>query len=176
VADRKEQFELATKLCALLNHMSWAVDAIMNVRDAAQSDSAKVDQRGKLHADLVGLADAADTIRKKIVATKEGGAITGEERLREYLGDLYGDVTQYDGRPTDEQVARAAVLSREIDEVVTEFNRLAEARLPGINAQLEASKLKQIEVLSESEWQKEIAENPFGGRQNVQSGRKDERD
>jgi hypothetical protein len=156
VADRKEQFELATKLSAMLNHMSWAVDAIAKVRDAAQADSAKVVQNAKLHADLVGFADAADTIRKEIVATKEGGAITGEERLREYLGDLYGDVTQYDGRPTDEQVARAAVLSRQLGDVVIEFNRLAEVRLPGINAQLEAAKLKRIEVLNESEWQNEI--------------------
>jgi photosystem II stability/assembly factor-like uncharacterized protein len=176
VADRKEQFELTTKLGAMLNHMSWAVDAIVDVRDAALSDSGKVDQKGKLHADLMGLADAADAIRKEIVATKEGGAVTGEERLREYFGDLYGDVSQYDGRPTDEQVARSGVLSRQLDDVVAELNRLAESRLPGINAQLARAKLKRIELLTESEWQKEISENPSGGRQNVQGTRRGERD
>ena len=35
VADRKAQFDLATRLAAMLNHMSWAVDAIIGVRDAA---------------------------------------------------------------------------------------------------------------------------------------------
>ena len=30
---------------------------------------------------------------RKIVATKEGGAITGEERIREHLDDLYGALT-----------------------------------------------------------------------------------
>ena len=91
---------------------------------------------------------------EKIVATKEGGAVTGEERLREYLGDLYGDVAQYEGRPTDEQVARADVMKRQLDEVVAEFNQLTQARLPGINAQLRAKKLQTIDVSSEQEWQK----------------------
>ena len=174
LADRKQQFALSTKLGGMLNHMSWAVDAILNVRDTANTAASKVDRSSKLHSDLVGLADAADTIRKEIVATKEGGAITGEERLREYLGDLYGDVTQYDGRPTDEQVARAAVLDRQLEEVVTEFRRLIEARLPGINTQLEAAKLKRIEALSEADWEKENTENGSGGY--PKGGRRAERD
>jgi len=94
---------------------------------------------------------------------EKGGAVTGEERLREHLGDLYGDVTQYDGRPTDEQVARAAVLDRQLEDVITEFRRLTEYRLPGINAQLEAAKLKRIEVLSEADWEKENSGNGYGG-------------
>jgi len=174
LADRKQQFALSTKLGVMLNHMSWAVAAILNVRDSATLESSKVDRNSKLHSDLVGLADAADTIRKEIVATKEGGAVTGEERLREYLGDLYGDVTQYDGRPTDEQVARAAVLDRQLEDVVTEFRRLIEDRLPGINAQLEAAKLKRIEVLSEADWEKESTENGSGG--SPKGGRRAEKD
>ena len=31
-------------------------------------------------------------MRKRIVATKEGGAITGEERLREHTDTLYGAI------------------------------------------------------------------------------------
>ena len=46
------------------------------------------------------MADKADVIRKKIVATKEGGAITGEERLREFMDDLYGGILTYEGKPT----------------------------------------------------------------------------
>lgn len=176
VEDRKEQFALATKLGAMLNHMSWAVDAIMNVRDTALTDAEKVNPSSKVHNDLAGLADAADKIRKEIVATKEGGAITGEERLREYLGDLYGDVSQYDGRPTDEQVARASVLDRQLDDVVTEFHHLTEERLPGINAQLHAAKLKPIEVLSESDWQKNGADDSSAGVHGLQNTRRAERD
>jgi hypothetical protein len=146
------------QLGAMLNHMIWAVDSIVSVRDTALSNVAQVEGQSKIHSELVGLAEAADTIRKKIVATKEGGAITGEERLREYLGDLYGDVSRWEGRPTDEQVARAEVMKRQLDDVVAEFNKLTQEQLPEINAQLEARKLKKIDVPSEEERQKTALE------------------
>jgi photosystem II stability/assembly factor-like uncharacterized protein len=154
LADRKEQLALTLKLGSLLNHMSWAVDAIVNVRDTALADAAKVDPKSKIHDDLASLAESSDTIRRKIVATKEGGAITGEERLREYVGDLYGDVSNFEGRPTDEQLARAEVLARQLNDVVTEFNQLATTRLPQINTGLKGRKLVPIEVVNEQEWQK----------------------
>ena len=87
---------------------------------------------------LESLAAAADTIRGRIVATKEGGAITGEERLREFLAGLYGDVNSYEGKPTDSQQARAVALGRELDDVVKEFEALAAAQLPAINRDLQA--------------------------------------
>jgi hypothetical protein len=113
VEDRRAQFELVNRLGALLNHMSWAVDAILAVRDAATQKK------------MPELTEAADKLRSKIVATKEGGAITGEERLREFLAGLYGDVNGYEGRPTNSQTARADALSRELEDVIREFQSLA---------------------------------------------------
>jgi hypothetical protein len=158
LADRREQLALVTRLGAMLNHMSWAVDAIIGVRDTALLDASKVDASSPLHAQLTALAASADEIRKKIVATKEGGAITGEERLREYLGDLYGDVAGYEGRTTDEQRARADVLNHQLNDVVKEFNDLAAKQLPGINGELKAANLGPIEVIAEPDWQKSVGE------------------
>jgi len=89
-----------------------------------------------------------------MVATKEGGAITGEERLREYLATLYGDVNGYDGRPTDEQAARADTLAKELDAVVREFTTLGDQQVAALNRQLTTKKLPAIEVLSEEAWRK----------------------
>jgi photosystem II stability/assembly factor-like uncharacterized protein len=158
LADRKEEQALALRLASMLNHMSWAVDAIIGIRDSALEDAAKVDPKDPLHNQLSSTAKQFDAIRSKIVATKEGGAITGEERLREYLGTLYGDVTQYEGRPTAEQLARTEVMNRQLDDVVKEFNQLAAQQLPGINASLKTKNLQPIEVLSEPEWQKTTSE------------------
>jgi hypothetical protein len=88
------------------------------------------------------------------VATKEGGMITGEERLREYLGGLYGDVSGYEGRPTDSQVARAGALARELEDVVREFSDLTGRRLPALNRALETKKLAALRVVPEDEWRK----------------------
>ena len=65
-------------------------------------------------------------------------AITGEERLREFLAGLYGDVDSYEGKPTDSQQARAVALAHELDDVVKEFAALTAAQLPGLNRDLQA--------------------------------------
>jgi photosystem II stability/assembly factor-like uncharacterized protein len=155
VEDRKAQFALVTRLGGMLNHMSWAVDAIVGVRDGAQARAAKLPENDPLRQQLASLAMRADAIRTKIVATKEGGMITGEERLREFLGGLYGDVNQYLGRPTDSQAARAEVLRRELEDVIGEFTQLTSQQLPAINRDLEQKKLEIIKVIPEQEWDKQ---------------------
>jgi photosystem II stability/assembly factor-like uncharacterized protein len=154
VEDRRVQFELVNRLGGLLNHMTWLVDAIISVRDGATQRAAKLPPNDPLTQKLTSLADAADKMRGKIVATKEGGAITGEERLREYLGDVYGNVNNYDGRPTEEQVKRTDALARELEDVVKEFNALVSQQVNPMNRQIAGKKLPPIPVISEADWQK----------------------
>ncbi|HET9741305.1 MAG TPA: glycosyl hydrolase [Terriglobales bacterium] len=168
VADRKAQFDLASRIAGLLNHMSWAVDSIVAARDAANHDAAQLKNDARLQQQLTKFAGDLDAIRGKIVATKEGGAITGEERLREYVADLYGDVNSYDGRPTDSQTARADVLQRELEDVIRDFQTMANAQLPAINKQLARKKLPAITLMSEQQWQK--AQEQEGGSAAARSG------
>ncbi len=152
VADRKAQFDLVNQIGAQLNRMSGAVDAILAVRDGAQERASKLPESDSLRAKLQDLARAADGVRSKIVATKEGGAITGEERLREFLAGLYGDVSGYEGRPTDAQTARAAALARELEDVIGEFTTLTAAKLPELNRELQARQLPLFAAVSERDW------------------------
>jgi hypothetical protein len=158
--DRKSQFDLAMKLYGMLEHMSWSVDAIIGVRDEATQRAAKVPASDPLHKKLTDLAASCDQLRAKIVATKEGGAITGEERLREYVATVYGDVNGYDGRPTDAQIARTDVLGRELEDVIKEFQTLTAGQLPAINAALGKQKMDPIQPIPEADWQKQ---HPRGG-------------
>jgi photosystem II stability/assembly factor-like uncharacterized protein len=154
VEDRRVQFELVNKLGGLLNHMTWVVDGIIAIRDSAKRDASGLKSNDPLQQKLNTLAEAADKMRGKIVATTEGGAITGEERLREFLGGLYGDVNGYDGRPTSEQVNRADALARELEDVVKEYQSLVSQQVNPLNQQLTAKKLPPIPVISEADWQK----------------------
>ena len=163
LADRKAQFDLVNRLTADLNHMSWSVDAIVGVRDGARERAAKMAASDPLRQRLEKLASGVDAIRSKIVATKEGGAITGEERLREFLGGLYGDVNGYEGRPTDQQVARAAALEHELEDVIKEFTTLTSLDLPAINGGLQSKNQPPITVLSEDTWKKSETGGPTGG-------------
>jgi hypothetical protein len=83
-------------------------------------------------------------MRKKIVATKEGGMITGEERLRENLAELYGSVVGYDGRPSEMQEQRTGAIGREMGDVSKDFERWVSIELPKINKMLEGRGLPRI--------------------------------
>ena len=85
--------------------------------------------------------------------------VTGEERIRELLGQLYGAVEGYDGKPTDYQAARAESLGHELEDVVVEFQKLTQKDLPAINPGLKKKKLEAIPVLAEGEWQKKKNES-----------------
>ena len=63
-----------------------------------------------------------DAVRKQIVATTEGGAITGEERLREHTDQLYGAILSYEGKPGDYQTAYADALRKELEDVAKDFD------------------------------------------------------
>jgi hypothetical protein len=162
--ERKAQFDLSMKVYKELEHMTYAVDAIQGVRDAANARAAKlaqakVPEKDPLLKQLLQLAADCDALRSKIVATKEGGMITGEERIRELLGQLYGAVTGYDGKPTDYQVARTESLGHELEDVVVDFQKLTQKYLPGVNTGLKKKKLDAITVLAEGDWQKKQAES-----------------
>ena len=103
--------------------MTFAVDRINGVRDGARRARGEAAGGRRPRRDSCArLADQVDALRKKIVATKEGGAITGEERLREYLDDLYGNVVFYEGRPSQTQLERTDALARELADVVPGFD------------------------------------------------------
>ena len=157
--ERKAQFDLSMKVYKLLEHMTYSVEAIEGVRDATNARAATLAEKDPLRKQLQLLAGECDRLRSKIVATKEGGMITGEERIRELLGQLYSAVTTYDGKPTDYQVARTESLGHELEDVVVEFQKLTEKELPGINAALKKKKLDSIRVLAEGDWQKKKAES-----------------
>ncbi len=153
--DRKAEFDLAVKLSKLLGHMTYAVDAIEGVRDDANARAAKLGEKDPLRARLTQLSKDMEDLRSKIVATKEGGAITGEERIREYIGDVYGEVNGYEGRPSDQQVARTEALTHELEDVVTNFRKRTDKDLADLNASLKKKKLEAISVLNEADWQKQ---------------------
>jgi photosystem II stability/assembly factor-like uncharacterized protein len=142
-ADRKAQFDLAMKLYQNLGEMSTAVNRINSVRLALDDRASKLGN-DPLAKRLRTASVQVDDLRKKIVATKEGGMITGEERLREFLTELYGTVVFYEGRPADPQFVRADALARELGDVVAAFDAWSKKELPGINAALAKKKLEPI--------------------------------
>jgi hypothetical protein len=169
VEDRKAQFDLAMKLHAQLGAMSAAVERINSTRLALDDRASKLPAADALGKRLRGASLQVDELRKRIVATKEGGMITGEERLREFLTSLYGNVMFYDGRPTQAQTERADALERELADVVRDFDAWAAKELPPINAGLAKKKLEPVQPLTTDEAAKRAELR--GGRDEVAPAR-----
>jgi photosystem II stability/assembly factor-like uncharacterized protein len=144
VADRGAQFEAAMRAYALFGRMTDLADKLAGLKALAESRAAapKLSPGTKSLAEK--FAGKADALRKEIVATKEGGAITGEERLREHLDDVYGALLSYEGRPGDYQVARVEALERELKEVEVRTQSLVDTDLPPLNKALARSALEPL--------------------------------
>jgi len=147
-ADRRAQYDAAMKVRMLFGEMSDLVFQINAVRSRADAAAAKLPEKDGMRKQLADLSGHADDIRKKIVATKEGGAITGEERLREHMDELYGAIMSYDGKPTDYQLARTDALGKELGDVKQSFAKLREGELVKVNAALKAKNAPEIGVPS----------------------------
>lgn len=142
--DRRAGFDLAVKLTGTLGDMTFAVERMNGVRQALEDRAGKLPANDAVGRRLRAASGAVDVLRKRIVATKEGGMITGEERLRENLTDLYGNIVFYDGKPSQTQIERADALARELADVVREFDAWAARDLAGINAALRSKRLEPI--------------------------------
>ena len=144
LADRQAQFDAAMKVHGMFGDMSDLVARIQAVRAGADDAAGKLPAGDDLRMQLTALSGKADVIRKKIVATKEGGAITGEERLREHMDSLYGGLMSYEGRPAATLINYTAALKRELDDVIAEFEALRSTELKDANAALKGKSLPEI--------------------------------
>lgn len=120
LADRRAQFDAAMKAHALFGEMTDLVDRI----DAAAKAVAQRIKAQPGNAQLTALAGKVEAAKKKIVATKEGGAITGEERIREHTDHLYSALLSWEGKPAKYLLDRTEALRRELADVRTEFEAL----------------------------------------------------
>ena len=145
-AERKTNFDATMKVHAMFGRMSDVVARIQAVRHGADDAAEKLPATDALRKQLEALSAKADVIRKKIVATKEGGAITGEERLREHMDQLYGGLISYEGPPAATLLAYTDALGRELGDVESEFAKLHDGDLAKANAALKAKGLPEIDL------------------------------
>ena len=162
--DRRLEFDAAMRAYRLLGEMSFQVDRINGVHDALMERGTKLKGDPAFGKRLQELAGKVEAMRKKIVATTEGGAITGEERIREKTTQLYGVILNYEGRPTDYQIARIDSLKKELDEVAGEFDAVVTKELPAVNKTLSQKKLEAIQPMDRKAWDVANSDSEEGAR------------
>ena len=95
----------------MVERLAGLVEGIIATRDKART------------ASDTALADDMERQRVALVSSKQGEGISGEEKLREELGTLYGNVNMHEGRPTASQLKRMETLGSQIDSAVALFEK-----------------------------------------------------
>ena len=142
--DRKQQFDAAMRVHALFGRMSALVERIAATQGTVAARAKGLPETDALATKARALAGRLEDMRKKIVATKEGGAITGEERLREHADNLYGAILSWEGRPARYQLERIDALGRELDDVAKEVDSALDADLAALNQELKRRHLEPV--------------------------------
>jgi hypothetical protein len=146
------------------------------VHEALLERSGKAKGDAALGKRLQELAEKVEAMRKTIVATTEGGALTGEERIREKTTGLYGAILNYEGRPTDYQTGRIDSLKKELEDVAGEFEAFVTKELPAVNKSLSQKKLEPIQPIDRNTWDAADADSGSagpGGNRNFRRGERD---
>ncbi|MBV8063283.1 MAG: hypothetical protein JOY51_06780 [Nevskia sp.] len=146
LAERKAQFDATMKVHALFGDETALFGRIAGLREQLAQRSADPAADEALRRQLGAFDDKVDAVRKQIVATKEGGNITGEERLREHTDQLYGALMSYEGKPAAYLIANTAALRGQLTDIGGQFDQLTAAGLPALNEALKAKGLQPLQV------------------------------
>ena len=138
LADRRAQYEAAMQVYTLFNDESILFARIAGLREQIEAANQGRPEGDPVHHKLEDLDGKLDALRKKIVATTEGGAITGEERLREHTDQLYGAITSWDGPPSAYQLDNTRALRVQLTDIDAEFTHITSIDLPPVNKALES--------------------------------------
>ena len=145
-ADRQAQYDAAERVKGLFVRMSALTAGLNAVKSQAQAVADNESTSAANKAKALALVGKADALRKQVVATTEGGAITGEERLRENMDMAYGAITATEARPTSYALARVDALEKELAEVESGFAALKAGDAAALNLALQADGVPAIDL------------------------------
>jgi len=155
-ADRKVQSDAVWKLHGLVERLTVLVARITDARNQSRARAEGLPAGDALRKKLEAFADELEAQRTALVATAQGEGISGEEKLREELGMLYGNVNGSEERPTASQLARTGVLEKDLEAARAKAERSLQ-KLNPLSEELAKRKLAPIQPLTEEEWRKKTA-------------------
>ncbi len=130
-ADRKLQRETLMKAYVLLEELAAVDQKILDSRDALKDRESTA--RGSALKKIKSLIAACEEMHEKISATQSGeGGITGQVRLRENIGEIYGAVAGYPGKPTDLQIKALDNYTRQVKDFESRIENILKNEVPGL--------------------------------------------
>lgn len=148
--DRRLQQTTALELYYTLSDLTYMVDSVDLLAEQARTHADNLS--GRDARTLGDVADQLDEFSASIAVRSEAGFISGQEKLREKLGALYGNVSGYDGKPTGTQLERKQQLLQELATAQQQAEDLLEGQLPRANRILRRNDQQELTRLTREQW------------------------
>jgi hypothetical protein len=127
--DRELQQNTVMKLFKMQEDLALIAEKLKNRFDSLKMKIKNVSDDGEKEK-LTKYSERIDSLLKTLAATKEGGFITGEIKLRENIGQLYSSVISFAGKPSDSQLDRLVKLEYELEQVKLKADELLKLKNP----------------------------------------------
>ncbi|MGJ8662118.1 MAG: WD40/YVTN/BNR-like repeat-containing protein [Marinicella sp.] len=144
--DRNAQQKLSMQLYDGINDLTFQ---LAQLKDVVNQLSEKTDLKSAVQKKADRFEQSYNELNARFTATKKG-MITGESKLREELGTLFGSVVGYNGKPSQTQYDQAEQLIAQVAVALEAGQELVNKQLPGLNKLLEDD--AQIELLDRATW------------------------
>ena len=152
--ERALQRKTTLQLYGMRERLAYLVAAMTDLRNQAKDRAAKA-STDDVKKQMADIQKQMEDLRTSLLSVKEGGAITGERKLNEYIGELYGAVNGYEGKPTQQQIDRMTMLSAQLEDVAKKFQAMSTTDVSSANSALQKANLQPLAVLTEADWRKQ---------------------
>jgi len=154
---RRLQQSVSLELYYALADLTYLTDNLIQLRDESKAALEALGKqskgKGKDYETLKSANRRFEEERGNLVSTSAAGWLSGDEKLREDLANLYANVVAYDGRPTNSQLAQRDQLLAKLAEAQKNVGRIIGEELQRVNAVLGKAKLDPIKELERAAWE-----------------------
>lgn len=161
--DKALQRQTVKSLYQLTEDLAFLNERVLTSMNQAK-ETADTCRNSALKKALNNYAASMDAIRKELVATTPGLAITGEEKIREKLSSLYATVLSYMGRPSQSQLDKLATLESEVAKQQEAAAAIWNKDLVKLNQQLQKSGYPDLKLVSREQFDAKDASAASGTR------------
>lgn len=142
-----------TEAYDLIEELAWTERRLREINSQTE-DRASQTSHKKLKSSLQSLADQSNVLRNQLVPSS-GDRIAGQIRLRERLAEIYGNMTSYQGKPTQSQIETLDYLKKEIQTINSTIDKILQGEWVDLNKQLVRKKLSPLKMISKEDFDKE---------------------
>lgn len=142
--DRDQQYKYLTLAYNLLEELEFMDKQMIDLKEKllkVVSGKKEINIQQRINS----VIEYLNRTHTELVATNPS-MLSGEIRLREKIGDVYGGILNYQGRPTDSQIDAIVVLQKEFENIKSGYNELLKAELPVINMYLKENGEQEIKI------------------------------